>query len=59
MEDDGHSVSWRADDVGSLGWRTYRVVDGSEPSGWAEVDGVEIGNEFHRVRVDAARGGGW
>ena len=58
VEDDGHSVSWRADDVGSLGWRTYRVVDGSEPSGWAEVDGVEIGNEFHRVRVDAARGGG-
>ncbi len=58
VEDDGHSVSWRADDVGSLGWRTYRVVDGSEPSGWSEVDGVEIGNEFHRVRVAPARGGG-
>ena len=58
VEDDGHSVSWRADDVGSLGWRTYRLVDGPEPSGWTEADGWAIGNEFHRLRVDPARGGG-
>lgn len=58
VEDDGHSVSWKADGVGSLGWRTYRLAEGSEPSGWAEVQGVEIGNEFHRLRVDPARGGG-
>lgn len=58
VEDDGHSVSWRAAGVGSLGWRTYRVVPGSEPSGWQPCDGVQIGNEFHRLAVDPARGGG-
>ncbi len=31
VEDDGHSVSWRASGVGSVGWRTYRVV--AEPPG--------------------------
>ena len=68
VEDDGHSVSWRAAEVGSLGWRTYRVADGaarpatvdsgSAPSGWQPVDGVAIGNEFHRLTVDPSRGGG-
>ena len=58
VEDDGHSVSWRASGVGSLGWRTYRLLEGAEPSGWEAVDGVEIANEFHRLRVDPARGGG-
>lgn len=58
VEDGGHSVSWRAADVGSLGWRTYRVVEGPRPAGWRPADGVEIANEFHRLRVDPARGGG-
>ncbi|MCW1960413.1 MAG: alpha-mannosidase, partial [Mycobacterium sp.] len=58
VEDDGHSVSWRAGDVGSLGWRTYRVVEGTTPSGWEPVGGVEIANDVHRLRVDPARGGG-
>ena len=58
VEDDGHSVSWRAAEVGSVGWRSYRVVPGSERSGWRAVDGVEIGNEFHRLIVDPSRGGG-
>ena len=68
VEDGGHSVSWRADDVGSLGWRTYRVVDaagaarpatsGSESSTWQALDGHSIANEFHRLQVDPARGGG-
>jgi alpha-mannosidase len=67
VEDDGHSVTWRADGVGSMGWRTYRLVDWDEPSGWAAVDGIDrwagvdgvgIANEFHRVTVDPARGGG-
>ena len=57
VEDDGHSVTWRADGVGSLGWRTYRLVDGAEPAGWTPIGGFEIGNEFHRLRVDPARGG--
>jgi len=84
VEDDGHSVSWLAADVGSVGWRSYRVADGaarpatlraarpatlraarpatlnsgSQPSGWQPIDGVVIGNEFHRLTVDPARGGG-
>jgi alpha-mannosidase len=58
VEDDGYSVSWRADGVGSLGWRTYRIVDGPGDSGWVTVDGVQIANDFHRVRVDPTRGGG-
>ncbi len=58
VEDGGHSVSWRADGVGSLGWRTYRVVEHAEPSGWQQADGLAIGNEYHRLRVDPARGGG-
>ena len=54
VEDDGHSVSWRADDVGSLGWRTYRVVDGFEPSGWQAVDGR---GDRQRVSPPARRPG--
>jgi streptogramin lyase len=57
VEDDGHTVSWRADGVGSLGWRTYRLVDGGAHSAWEPVEGVSIANEFHRLHVDPARGG--
>ncbi|MEX1176323.1 MAG: NEW3 domain-containing protein, partial [Mycobacterium sp.] len=57
VADDGHTLSWRADDVGSLGWRTYRLASGSDPCGWEPVDGAAIANEFHRLRVDPARGG--
>ncbi|KQY07826.1 alpha-mannosidase [Mycobacterium sp. Root135] len=56
-EHDGHSVSWLARDVPSLGWRSYRFVDGA-PSGWEPLPGDEIGNGFYRLRVDAERGGG-
>ena len=58
VDDGGHSVSWRAADVGSLGWRSYRLVDAQGSSGWQAVDAEDITNEFFRVRVDAARGGG-
>ncbi|AKK30263.1 NEW3 domain-containing protein [Mycobacterium sp. EPa45] len=54
---DGHLVSWRADGVDSLGWRSYRVVAADEPTGWQAVDGFEIANSYHRLRVDPARGG--
>jgi alpha-mannosidase len=57
VEDGGHTVSWRADSVASLGWRTYRLAPSSEPCGWEPVEGVTIANEFHRLRVDPARGG--
>ena len=53
----GHLVSWRADGVDSLGWRSYRLVATEEDTGWRPVDGVVIANEYHRLRVDAARGG--
>jgi alpha-mannosidase len=57
VEDGGHTVSWRADSVASLGWRAYRLAPSSEPCGWEPVEGVTIANEFHRLRVDPARGG--
>ena len=57
VSDDGHTVSWRADGVGSLGWRRYRLGDGP-PSEWELVQGAAISNDFFRVRVDPARGGG-
>ena len=57
VEDDGHSVSWRADGVGSLGWRTYQLASGSEPCGWEPVEGMAIANEHFRLRVDPSRGG--
>ena len=34
VEDDGHSVSWRADGVGSLGWRSYRLTKSRKKAGW-------------------------
>jgi len=57
VADGGHSVSWRVDGVGSLGWRSYRFVDG-DAAGWQPLQGDRIANEFFGVRVDAERGGG-
>ena len=58
VEDDGHSVSWLARDVDSLGWRSYRLLAEGGSAGWQEADGEAIANEFLGVRVDPARGGG-
>jgi alpha-mannosidase len=57
VEHDGHSVSWRAERVGSLGWRSYHLTSISEGCGWESVDGVAIENEYFRLRVDPGRGG--
>jgi alpha-mannosidase len=57
VEHDGHSVSWLARDVPSLGWRAYRLGDG-ESAGWKPLDGNEIGNGTYRLEVDPGRGGG-
>ncbi len=57
-EHGGHSVSWLARDVPSLGWRSYRYVPGGAAAPWQPCTGVEIGNEHYRLRVDATRGGG-
>lgn len=56
VEDDGHSVSWLAGDVPSLGWRAYRFADGAGGS-WTPVPGHTIENEVYRLAVDPARGG--
>ena len=58
VEHGGHTVSWLAREVPSLGWRAYRFARGPAAQTWAPFDGSEIGNEYHRVRVDPARGGG-
>ncbi len=53
----GGALSWRAEDVGSLGWRSYTLADGPVSS-WEPIEGVQIANSSLRVRVDPARGGG-
>lgn len=58
VSDDGHEVSWRAADLGSVGWRTYRLQESATSSTWEPVPGHEIANEHHRLRVDPRRGGG-
>ena len=63
VDDGGHTVSWRAEGVGSLGWRSYGLLedgtleDGTASSDWQPADGVGIANEYLRVRVDPDRGG--
>ena len=39
VEDGGHTVSWLARDVPSLGWRAYRFEDDGAASGWEPLDG--------------------
>lgn len=61
VEHDGRTVSWLARDVPSLGWRAYRLSDGSRSglvTEWSPLPGDTIANEHYRLRVDAARGGG-
>ncbi len=58
VEDGGLSVSWLARDVGSVGWRTYRVEPSTKATGWEPMAGTTIANEYHRLQVDASRGGG-
>jgi alpha-mannosidase len=58
VEYDGRSVSWLANDVPSLGWRAYRLVAGKTSTAWKPVRGKQIANEYCRLVVDPARGGG-
>ena len=58
IEDDGHTLTWLARDVPSLGWRAYRLAKGDAVSGWKPLAGNEIANEHYRLSVDPARGGG-
>ncbi len=58
VEHGGHSVSWLASDVPSLGWQSYRLEPADAVCGWESLAGNEIANEHYRLRVDPARGGG-
>jgi alpha-mannosidase len=58
VEDDGHTLTWLARDVPSLGWRAYRLGKGDAPSRWKPLAGNLIANEHYRVTVDPSRGGG-
>jgi alpha-mannosidase len=58
VEHDGHTLTWLAKDVPSLGWRSYRFVAGDAPSRWEALPGDGIANEHYRLRVDRGRGGG-
>jgi alpha-mannosidase len=57
VEHGGHSVSWLAADVPSLGWRAYRLVPAGESISWRPVAGSAIANEYYRLEVDPGRGG--
>ncbi|WP_343709991.1 NEW3 domain-containing protein [Mycobacterium sp.] len=57
VEHNGRSVTFLARDVPSLGWRAYRLVPGAA-AGWEPLPGTEIANEYYRLAVDPARGGG-
>ena len=58
VEDDGHTLTWLARDVPSLGWRAYRLGEGSATGDWKPLAGKEIANEHYRLMVDPSRGGG-
>ncbi|ADB31655.1 glycoside hydrolase family 38 [Kribbella flavida DSM 17836] len=54
---EGNKLSFLAENVPSLGWRTYQLADGT-PGGWGPADSADtVENEFFRVTVDASRGG--
>jgi alpha-mannosidase len=58
VEDDGHTLTWLARDVPSLGWRAYRLGEGAATNGWKPLAGNLIANEHYRLEVDPSRGGG-
>ncbi|MEU7741588.1 glycoside hydrolase family 38 C-terminal domain-containing protein [Nonomuraea sp. NPDC049158] len=56
IEEDGTLV-FLAKDVPSMGWRTYRIVEGPADT-WRPLPGAAISNDRWRVVADPARGGG-
>ena len=57
VEDGGRSISWLAEDVPSLGWKSYRLLPGIAANSWVAIDGNQIANESYTLTVDPARGG--
>ncbi|KAA2263472.1 alpha-mannosidase [Solihabitans fulvus] len=53
------SVTFRADRVPSLGWRTFWLRPTEDVTRWHDTGGgTAIANEHYELTVDAARGGG-
>jgi hypothetical protein len=52
-------IRFVARDVPSMGWRTYRVLDGGTAVGWTEstTPASTIENDLYRVAADPERGG--
>jgi alpha-mannosidase len=59
VEHDGHSVTFLAWEVPSLGWRTFwlRPAD-RDDQGWTHGSGLDAANEAYRMSVEPRRGGG-
>lgn len=54
---EGDRLTFLARDVPSLGWRTYRLAEGT-PGAWGPAESVDaVENEFFTVTVDPSRGG--
>src|SRR3546814_18885462 len=53
-----HTVTWRVDDIGSLGWQGYQWDDDTGGSRCQQVDGVTIANSHYKHTVYPARRGG-
>nr|WP_239062659.1 NEW3 domain-containing protein [Streptomyces sp. SID13031] len=54
---EGNKLTFLAEAVPSLGWRTYGLVSGTS-AGWGPADSVDsVENEFFHVTVDDTRGG--
>jgi alpha-mannosidase len=59
VEHDGHSVSFLAYEVPSLGWRTFWLQEADrDDQGWTPAAGLDAANDFYRVSLEPRRGGG-
>ncbi|GLX99269.1 glycoside hydrolase family 38 C-terminal domain-containing protein [Herbidospora sp. NBRC 101105] len=57
-DDTRAEIVFLAEDVPSVGYRSYRLAASGAGEEWAVEETYTIENEFHRLTVDPARGGG-
>ncbi|GHF70158.1 alpha-mannosidase [Kitasatospora xanthocidica] len=55
---DRGTLRFLAADVPALGWRTWRLVNGTAEEPWSAAEGSVIANARYRVTADPRRGGG-
>lgn len=59
VEHGGHSVTFLAYDLPSLGWRTFWLQEADrDDQGWTPARGVTAANDAYRVSLEPKRGGG-